>query len=143
MLKKIVVENWILSKISFISFRGRMLKSNNLKMGTSSKAQFTLTVRTVSVYIAKANVLKSGQYFLLSKKLEKWFPKSAIFHRCSVPSTDNRMRNSFDAIDIKSVCDKMKTYTRDFKMEIHICNKKEVLDIEKIQLLVVAFLTNY
>ena len=28
---------------------------------------------------------KSGQYFLLSKKLEKWFPKSAIFHRCSMP----------------------------------------------------------
>ena len=28
---------------------------------------------------------KSGQYFLLSKRLEKWFPKSAIFHRCSVP----------------------------------------------------------
>ena len=55
---------------------------------------------------------KSGQYFLLSKKLEKWFPKSAIFHICSVPSTDNRMRNSFDAIDINSVCDKMKTYTR-------------------------------
>ena len=27
---------------------------------------------------------KSGQYFLLSKKLEKWFPKSAIFHRCSM-----------------------------------------------------------
>ena len=26
---------------------------------------------------------KSGQYFLLSKKLEKWFPKSAIFHKCS------------------------------------------------------------
>ena len=25
----------------------------------------------------------SGQYFLLSKKLEKWFPKSAIFHICS------------------------------------------------------------
>ena len=55
---------------------------------------------------------KSGQYFLLSKKLEKWFPKSTIFHRCSVPSIDNRMRNSFDAIDIKSICDKMKTYTR-------------------------------
>ena len=33
---------------------------------------------------------KSGQYFLLSKKLEKWFPKSAIFHRCSLPSIDNR-----------------------------------------------------
>ena len=28
---------------------------------------------------------KSGQYFLLSKKLEKWFPKLAIFHRCSIP----------------------------------------------------------
>ena len=27
---------------------------------------------------------KSGQYFLLSKKLEKWFPKSAVFHRCSI-----------------------------------------------------------
>ena len=55
---------------------------------------------------------KSGQYFLLSKKLETWFPKSAIFHRCSVPSIDNRMHNSFDAIDIKSICDKIKTYTR-------------------------------
>ena len=48
---------------------------------------------------------KSGQYFLPSKKLEKWFPKSAILHRCSVPSIDNRMRNSFDAIDIKSTYD--------------------------------------
>ena len=28
---------------------------------------------------------KSGQYILLSKKLETWFPKSAIFHRCSIP----------------------------------------------------------
>ena len=55
---------------------------------------------------------KSWQYFLLSKKLKKWFQKSAIFHRCSVPSIDNRKRNSFDAIDIKSICDKMKTYTR-------------------------------
>ena len=53
----------------------------------------------------------SGQYFLLSKKLEKWFPKSAIFHICSIPSTDNHMRYSFDAIDIKGVCDKIKTYT--------------------------------
>ena len=54
---------------------------------------------------------KSRQYFLLSKKLEKWFPKSAIFHRCSIPSIDNRMRYSSDAIDIKGVCDKIKTYT--------------------------------
>ena len=28
---------------------------------------------------------KSGQYILLSKTLEKWFPKSAIFHRCFIP----------------------------------------------------------
>ena len=54
----------------------------------------------------------SEQCFLLSKKLEKWFPKSAIFHRCSIPSIDNRMRYSFDAIDIKGTCDKIKTYTR-------------------------------
>ena len=32
-------------------------ESKNLKMGTSSKAQFTLTVRMVSVCIAKANIL--------------------------------------------------------------------------------------
>ena len=37
MLKKIMVKSWILSKIVFISFQGRMLKSKNLKMGTSSK----------------------------------------------------------------------------------------------------------
>ena len=54
---------------------------------------------------------ESGQYFLLSKKLEKWFRKSAIFYRCSIPSIDNRMRYSFDAIDIKGICDKTKTYT--------------------------------
>ena len=65
MLRKIVVRNWILSKIAFISFRGRMLKSKNLKMGTSSKAQFTLTVRTVSVYIAKGNVLMGILFILL------------------------------------------------------------------------------
>ena len=54
---------------------------------------------------------KSGQYFLLSKKLKKWFPKSAILHRCSIPSIDTRMCYSFDAIDIKGICDKIKTYT--------------------------------
>ena len=52
-----MVKNWTLSKVAVIPFGGRMLKSKNLKMGTSSKAQFTLTVRTVSVYIAKVNVL--------------------------------------------------------------------------------------
>ena len=63
-LKKIMVKNWTLSKIAFISFRGGMLKSKNLEMGTSSKARFTLTVRKVSVYIAKANVLM-GILFIL------------------------------------------------------------------------------
>ena len=50
---------------------------------------------------------KSGQYFLLSKKLEKWFPKSVILHRCPILSIDNRMHYSFDAIDIKGMCDKI------------------------------------
>ena len=53
---------------------------------------------------------KSGQYFLLNKKLEKWFPKSTIFHICSLPSINNRMHYYFDAIDIKGICDKLKTY---------------------------------
>ena len=65
MLTKIMVKNWILSKIAFVSFRARMLKSKNLKMGTSSKAQFTLTVRTVSVFIAKANVSMGILFILL------------------------------------------------------------------------------
>ena len=66
MLKNVMVKNWILSKIAFISFRGRMLKSKNLKMGTSSKAQFTLTVGTVSIDIAMANVLMgSFVYFIV------------------------------------------------------------------------------
>ena len=67
---------------------------------------------------------KSGQYILLSKKLEKWFPKSAIFHRCSIPSIDNPMRYSFDTIDIESICDKIKTPDRDFKMDLHICKSQ-------------------
>ena len=68
---------------------------------------------------------KSGQYFLLSKKLEKHFPKSAIFHRCFIPSIDNRMRYSFDAIDFQGICDKINTYTdRDFKTELHICKSQ-------------------
>ena len=65
MLKNIMVKNCILSKIAFISFRGQMLKSKNLNMGTSSKAEFTLRVRIVSVYIAKANVLMGILFILL------------------------------------------------------------------------------
>ena len=55
---------------------------------------------------------KSGQYILLSKKLEKWFPKPAIFHRCSIPSIDISVRYSFHAIDTKGICDKIKIFTR-------------------------------
>ena len=62
---------------------------------------------------------KSGLYILLSKKLEKWFPKSAIFHRCSIPSIGNPMCYSF-----KSICDKIKTPDRDFKMDLHICKSQ-------------------
>ena len=51
---------------------------------------------------------KSEQYFLLSKKLEKWFPESAILHRYSIQSIDNRTCYSFDAID-KGTCDNIKT----------------------------------
>ena len=65
MLKKIMVKNRTLSEIAFISFRGRMLESKNLEMGTSSKAQFTLTVRTVSTFIAKENVLMGILFILL------------------------------------------------------------------------------
>ena len=65
MLKKIMLKNWILSKVAFITFRGRTLKSKNLKMGTSRKAQFMLIVRTVSVYIARANVLMGILFILL------------------------------------------------------------------------------
>ena len=42
-----------------------MLKSKDLNMGTSSNAQFTLTVRTVSAHIAKANVLMGILFILL------------------------------------------------------------------------------
>ena len=71
-------------------------------------------------------IKKSGQFFLLSKKLEKWFPKSAIFHKMlhTIPSIDNRMRYSFDTIDIKSICDKIKALHRDFKMDLHICKSQ-------------------
>ena len=81
---------------------------------------------------------KSGQYFLLSKKLKKWFPKSAIFHRCSIPTIDNSMRYPFDAIDITGISDKIKTYNRQsrtsrwtFTFANHSsneCNKKEAVD---------------
>ena len=68
---------------------------------------------------------KSEQYFLLSKKLEKWFPKPAIFHRCSIPSIDNRMCYSFDAINSKGICDKIRhTLDRNFKMDLHICRSQ-------------------
>ena len=65
MFEKIMVKNWILSKLVSISFPGQVLKSKNLKMGTTSKAQFTLTVRTVSVHIANENALMGILFILL------------------------------------------------------------------------------
>ena len=69
-------------------------------------------IKDPSKEVKVRSMRKSGLYFLLSKKLEKWFPKSAKFHRCSISSIDNHMRYSFHAIDIKGICDKIKTYTR-------------------------------
>ena len=57
---------------------------------------------------------KSGQYLLLSKKLEKWFPKSAIFYRCFIPPIDNSMRYSFDAIDIMLLLTESVVHTRKY-----------------------------
>ena len=54
---------------------------------------------------------------------------SQILH--AISSIDNRIRYSFDTIDIKGIYDKIKTLDRDFKMDLYICNKKEVVDIDK------------
>ena len=57
MLKKIMVKNWILSKIPFISFRERMLQS---------KQYSSIYVnRIVSVHTAKESVLMSILFILL------------------------------------------------------------------------------
>ena len=65
---------------------------------------------------------KSGQHILLGKKVGKVVPKvsniSQMLH--TIPSIDNPMGYSFDTIDIKSRCDKIKTLDRDFKMDLHI-----------------------
>ena len=44
---------------------------------------------------------KSGPYFLQSEMLEKWFPKSAIFHRCSIPSINSSMPSILNVYVIK------------------------------------------
>ena len=56
----------------------------------------------------------------------------------TIPSIDNPVRYSVDTTYIKSICDKIKTLDRDFKMNLHVCksqlkwkNKKEVADIDK------------
>ena len=48
----------------------------------------------------------------------------------TIPSIDNPVHYSFDTIDIKSICDKIKMLDGGFKMDLHI-NKKEVVDIDK------------
>ena len=68
---------------------------------------------------------KSGQYFLLSKKVEKWFPKSAIFHRCSMSYHPLTIACVIPLISsILKVCDKIKTLDRDFKMDLHVCKSQ-------------------
>ena len=85
---------------------------NYVAVHSETNGWFMCVITDPSKEVKVRYMRKSGQYFLLSKKLEKWFPNSAIFHRCSIPSIDNRMSYSFDAIDIKGIRDKIKTYTR-------------------------------
>ena len=56
----------------------------------------------------------------------------------AIQSIDNRMRYSFDTIDIKSTCDKIKTLDRDLRWTFMFvnhssneCCKKEIVDIDK------------
>ena len=65
-------------------------------------------------------VKKSEQCTLLSKMLEKCSSKLAIFHRCSIPYHTIHC----DTIDIKNICDKIKTLDRDFKMDLNICKSQ-------------------
>ena len=53
---------------------------------------------------------KTGKLFEFSEEEEKWLAMSTIIHKCSVPSMDGRMRYSFDAIDIRLITEKMKSY---------------------------------
>ena len=66
---------------------------------------------------------KSGQYILLSEKLEKWLPKSTIFHRCSIPYHPLTIPCVIP-LNIESICGKIKTLDRDFKMDLHICKSQ-------------------
>ena len=86
---------------------------------------FMCVIREINDPSKEVKVRKSGQDFLPSKKLEKLFPKPAIFHRFSIPSIDNRMRYFFDVINTEGICDKIKhTLDRDFKMDLHICRSQ-------------------
>ena len=64
---------------------------------------------------------KFGQYFLLSKKFEKGFPKSAIFRRCSIQYHPLTI-----ACVIPLIPSILKVYVidRDFKMDLHICKSQ-------------------
>ena len=69
---------------------------------------------------------KSGKYILLSQRLEKWFPKSAIFHRCSTPYYSLTIACVIPLMPsiLKSTCNKIKTLDRGFKMDLHICKSQ-------------------
>ena len=54
---------------------------------------------------------KSGQYYLPSESLESG-SQSQQYFTDAIPSIDNRMCYSFNAIDIKGICDKIRIYIR-------------------------------
>ena len=91
----------------FILWVTMLLFAQQQLIGSCVISEINNPSRKVKVRFMK----KSVQYFLLSKKVGKVFPKSAVFHRCSIPSIDNRM--PFDTIDIKSICDKIITLDKD------------------------------
>ena len=52
---------------------------------------------------------RSGSLFSFSDEEEKWVSMSTIIHKCSVPCMVDRMRYSFDAVDIKNIREEMST----------------------------------
>ena len=84
----------------------------------------------------KVRFLKKSEQYVLLIKVGKVVPKvsniSQMLH--AIPSIDNRMRYSSDTIDIKSICDKIKTLDRDFKMDLHVCKITAQMNVAKRKL---------
>ena len=51
---------------------------------------------------------RSRSLFSFSDEEEKWVSMSTIIHKCSVRCMNDRMRYSFDAVDIKNILEKMR-----------------------------------